>query len=141
LDRPVVGYMEGDVEAFYPPDLPTGPYVPVAYSLPKSVSGMFEPGTSGLVGSAVSCALVSASLSYIQQIGLAQIKAHRQPLLARLREEVPRYGFTLVTPPESTGGNITFARRDVHESGLPERLKSAKVNVQQALDAAFAICL
>jgi selenocysteine lyase/cysteine desulfurase len=130
LDRPVVGYMEGDVEAFYPPNLPAGPYVPVTYSLPKSAAGMFEPGTSGLVGSAVSCALVSASLNYIKQIGLANIKAHRQPLLARLREEVPRHGFSLVTPPESTGGNITFSKRDVFKSGLPEKLQAAKVNVR-----------
>jgi selenocysteine lyase/cysteine desulfurase len=130
LDRPVVGYMEGDVEAFYPPYLPAEAYVPVAYSLNKSASGMFEPGTSGFVGSAVSSALLSASLNYIKQIGPDNIKAYRQPLLKRLREEVPRLGFTLVTPPESTGGNITFAKRDVLKSGLPEKLRAAKVNVR-----------
>ena len=130
LDRPVVGYMEGDVEAFYPPYLPAGAYVPIDYSLKKSASGMFEPGTSGFVGSAVSSALLSASLNYIKQIGPGNIKAYRQPLLRRLREEVPRLGFTLVTPAESSGGNITFAKRDVLNSGLPERLQAAKVNVR-----------
>jgi selenocysteine lyase/cysteine desulfurase len=130
LDRPVVGYVEGAVEAFYPPNLPAGPYSPVTYSFEKSAAGLFEPGTSGFVGSAVSSALLTASLNYIKELGLANIKAHRQPLLGRLRHEVPRFGFTLVTPAESTGGNITFAKRDVFKSGLPEKLAAAKVNVR-----------
>jgi selenocysteine lyase/cysteine desulfurase len=74
--------------------------------------------------------LLSASLNYVKQIGPDNIKAYRQPLLKRLREEVPRLGFTLVTPSESTGGNITFAKRDVLHSGLPEKLQAAKVNVR-----------
>ena len=130
LDRPVVGYMEGNIEAFYPPNLPAGSYTPVAYGFDSSAGGLFEPGTSGLVDVSVSCALVSASLQYIKRLGLERIKAHRQPLLARLRQEVPRFGFIPVTPPESTGGNLTFARRDVYKSGLPERLRAAKVNVR-----------
>jgi selenocysteine lyase/cysteine desulfurase len=130
LDRPVIGYVEGDVTAFYPPNLPAGPYTPVTYSFERSASGLFEPGTSGFVGTAASCALVTASLNYIKELGLANIKAHRQPLLRRLREEVPRFGFTLVTPPESTGGNITFAKQNVSKSGLPGRLQAANVNVR-----------
>lgn len=131
LDRPVIGYMEAnELEAFYPPNLPPGPYTAVAYSFERSAAGLFEPGTSGLVDVSVSCALLSASLDYIQQLGPLNIKAHRQPLLARLRQEVPRFGFTPVTPPESTGGNITFAKRHVYKSGLPERLRAAKVNVR-----------
>jgi selenocysteine lyase/cysteine desulfurase len=130
LDRPVVGYMEGDVEAFYPPNLPAGTYSPIDYSFKKNASGLFEPGTSGFVGSAVSSALLTASLSYIKGLGLANIKAHRQPLLKMLRAEVPRHGFTLVTPPEATSGSITFAKVDVGKSGLPEKLRAAKVNVR-----------
>ena len=130
LDRPVVGYVEGDVEAFYPPDLPPGPYAPIAYHFENSAAGFFEPGTSGFVGSAVSSALLTASLNYIKELGLESIKAHRQPLLTRLREAVPRLGFKLVTPPEATGGNITFEKHDVYKSGLPQKLEAAKVNVR-----------
>jgi selenocysteine lyase/cysteine desulfurase len=130
LDRPVVGYYEGDAEAFYPPNIPPGRYVPITYSLQKSAAGLFEPGTSGFVGSAASSALLSASLNYIKSLGPENIKAHRQPLLKKLRDEVPRLGFISVTPPESTGGNITFAKRDVYKSGLPEKLKAANVNVR-----------
>ena len=130
LDRPVVGYVEGDVTAFYPPNLPSGPYVPITYSFDKSASALFEAGTSGYMGDAVSRALLAASLTYIRQLGLTNIKAHRQPLLRRLREEVPRFGFTVVTPPESTGGNITFAKQDVFKSPLPAKLQAANVNVR-----------
>lgn len=130
LDRPVVGYMEGEVEAFYPPNVPDGTYAPIAYELEKTAKGMFEPGTCGFVSSAVPAALLAASLNYIKQVGLENIKAHRQPLLDRLRKEVPRYGFTLVTPPEATNGNITFAMRGVYDSGLPQKLRAAKVNVR-----------
>ena len=130
LDRPVVGYYEGSVEAFYPPDLPAGSYTPVAYRLDRTASGLYEPGTCGYSGNAVSANLLAASLSYIKQLGLENIEAHRQPLLKKLREEVPRFGFTLVTPPESTGGNITFAKHNVYESGLREKLAAAKVTVR-----------
>ena len=130
LDRPVVGYVEGNVTAYYPPNLPPGPYVPITYSFDKSASALFEPGTSGYMGEAVSRELLAASLTYIQQLGLANIKAHREPLLRKLREEVPRLGFTLVTPPESTGGNITFAKQDVFKSPLPAKLEAANVNVR-----------
>jgi selenocysteine lyase/cysteine desulfurase len=134
LDRPVVGYMEGDVRAYYPPELAAGPYVPVSYHLDASASGMFEPGTSGFIGSAVSAALLSASLQYIRQLGLENIQAHRLPLMKRLREEVPRFGFKSVTPADATGGLITFAKKDVYQSGLPQKLRAAGVNVRFSQD-------
>lgn len=130
FDRPLVGYYEGTVEAFYPPDLPLGDYQPVAYQFEKTASGLYEPGTTGYSGGAVSGSLLAASLRYIQQLGLENIQAHRQPLIKKLREEVPRFGFTLVTPPESTGGTITFAKHDVYKSGLREKLAAANINVR-----------
>lgn len=130
LERPVIGYNEGDIEAFYPPHLPPGAYSPVSYSFDKTASGLYEPGTSGFSGGAVTSELLAASLTYIKTLGLENIKAHRQPLLTKLRQEVPRFGFKLVTPPESTSGNITFAKKDVYKSGLPEKLQAANVNVR-----------
>jgi selenocysteine lyase/cysteine desulfurase len=128
IERPLIGYQEGNVDAFYPPNLPDGAYTPVSYALTKSAPGMFEPGTFG--GSAVAAALLAASLNYVKALGLENIKAYRQPMLKRLRDEVPRFGFTLVTPPESTGGNITFARKNVSDSEIPKKLAAAKVNVR-----------
>jgi len=51
-------------------------------------------------------------------------------LLKKLRAEVPRFGFTPVTPPESTAGVITFAKENVGSSGLPQKLQAARVNVR-----------
>jgi len=75
-------------------------------------------------------ALLTASLNYVSSLGLANIQAHRQPLLKRLQQEVPRLGFTAVTPPESTGPNVTFARRNLADTDIPRRLHAAKVNVR-----------
>ena len=36
----------------------------------------------------------TASLNYITSIGVANIQAHRQPLIGKLQQEVPRLGFT-----------------------------------------------
>jgi selenocysteine lyase/cysteine desulfurase len=128
IERPLIGYMEGDVDAFYPPSLPDGAYAPITYTLNKTAPGFFEPGTFG--GSAMAAALLAASLTYVKSLGLENIRAYRQPMLKKLREEVPRFGFTLVTPPESTGGSITFARKNVDASDFPKRLAAAKVNVR-----------
>jgi selenocysteine lyase/cysteine desulfurase len=128
IERPLIGYMEGGVEAFYPPNLPDGEYAPISYTLNKSAPGFFEPGTFG--GSAVAAALLGTSLTYLKSLGLENIQAHRQPMLKRLRDEVPRFGFRLVTPPESKGGNITFAKKDVGTSDLPKKLTAANVNVR-----------
>lgn len=43
---------------------------------------------------------------------------------------MPRLGFTLVTPPESTGGNVTFVKPNLGQSEIPRRLQAAKVNVR-----------
>jgi selenocysteine lyase/cysteine desulfurase len=63
-------------------------------------------------------------------LGLENIQAHRAPLLRKLQQEVPRFGFTPVTPPEATGGNVTFAKKDVHQTDLPKKLESMKVNIR-----------
>jgi selenocysteine lyase/cysteine desulfurase len=128
LERPVIGYYEtDDLEAFYPPNLPAGEYQPVAYKFGHGTGAMFEPGTLG-VGTNV--ALIAASLNYIKTLGLANIQVHRMPLLQKLRQEVPRFGFTPVTPPESTAGSITFAKRAVYQTDLPKRFESMKINIR-----------
>lgn len=130
IRRPVAGYYEAArLDAFYPPNLPAGAYTPIAYDLERSASGMFETGT--LHGSpAVAIALLSASLGYITELGPANIQAHRLPMIRKLQQEVPRFGFLPVTPPESTGGNVTFAKRNIGQTDLPRRLQTAKINVR-----------
>jgi selenocysteine lyase/cysteine desulfurase len=130
IRRPVMGYYQAqDLEAFYPPNLPAADYLPIAYTLQPTAAGLFESGTlTG--GPAINIALLTASLSYIKELGVANIQAHRLPMIRKLQQEVPRLGFTAVTPPESTAGVVTFARTNVGQSDLPRKLQAARVNVR-----------
>jgi selenocysteine lyase/cysteine desulfurase len=132
IDRPVIGYYQSaDLDANYPPNLPSGAYAPVEYTLNRTAAGMFETGS--LTGSAeIGVALLAASLSYVHALGVDRIQAHRQPLIRKLQQEMPRLGFTPVTPPEATGANVTFARTNIAESNVPKKLLAAKVNVRIA---------
>ena len=128
--RPVMGYYQApDLEQFFPPNLPAGRYAPVTYSFQKSAAGMFESGTlTG--GPALNVALLTASLNYVASLGVANIQAHRQPLIKRLQQEVPRLGFTAVTPPESTGPNVTFVKPNLAATDIPRKLRDGNVNVR-----------
>jgi len=134
IRRPVMGYYQAPtMEQVFPPNLPAGEYVPVTYAFEKTAAGLFESGT--LTGSpALNVALLTASLKYITSLGVANIQAHRQPLIKRLQQEVPRLGFVPVTPRESTGPIVTFARRDLAKSDLPRKLQAANVNVRIGSD-------
>jgi selenocysteine lyase/cysteine desulfurase len=135
LLRPVVGYYQARaIDANYPPDVPAGEYRPVDYEYgPPTAASLFEMGT--LVGSTeVNLALLASSLAYVKSLGPAHIQAHRLPLIRRLQQEVPRLGFTAVTPADSKAGNVTFARKGLAESDLPRRLAAAKVNVRLGQD-------
>jgi selenocysteine lyase/cysteine desulfurase len=63
-------------------------------------------------------------------VGVANIQAYRKPMMQKLRDEVPRHGFTCVTPPQSTASIITFARKGLGASDIPARLARARVNVR-----------
>jgi selenocysteine lyase/cysteine desulfurase len=135
IERPVVGYYQApNLDANYPPHYPSGAYRAVDYSYgERTAANMFEIST--LVGSSMAnLATLDASLAYVQSLGPANIAAHRAPLIKRLQDEVPRLGFTAVTPRASTGGNVTFARKDLAASNLSARLAAAKVNVRIGRD-------
>jgi selenocysteine lyase/cysteine desulfurase len=130
IRRPVFGYYQAPtMEQFFPPNLPAGDYTPVSYALQKSATGMFESGTlTG--GPAINVAMLTASLTYITSLGVANIQAHRQPLIAKLQREVPRLGFTAVTPPESTAPIVTFAKTNIGQGDLQRKLQAGRVNVR-----------
>jgi len=132
IRRPVNGYYQAPnliLEPFYPPNLPSGEYTPVAYNLQKTATGFFESGTlTG--GPAINVALMTASLNYIKSLGVANIQAHRQPLIKKLQQEVPRLGFTAVTPPNSTGPIVTFAKQNIAQTDIARKLQAGKVNVR-----------
>ena len=84
----------------YDPPAPT----PFTWELGNDASAFFEVGSNawGPINA------LGESLPYIARLGVANIEAWRQPLLKRLREEMPRLGFEPVTPPGTRSALITF---------------------------------
>lgn len=130
LDRVVhrsqYGYFQAEsMESHFLPGDPPGS-APYTWELDKDATAHFEVGTHAI---GVSHAL-SQSLPYIRSLGVENIQTHRQPLLKRLREEMPRLGFDPLTPPESASALITFALKDY--KAVQSRLQKAGVNARVA---------
>lgn len=106
--------------------LPGDPLNPDAYTweLDKNATGHFEVGTPAIGVAHV----LAQSLPYIRKLGVENIQAHRQPLLKRLHEEMPRLGFSPLTPPESASALASFALKDYEV--VQQRLQKASVNVR-----------
>jgi selenocysteine lyase/cysteine desulfurase len=71
---------------------------------------------------------LAQSLPYIRRLGVENIQAYRQPMIKKLREEMPRLGFEPLTPGESTSPLVAFAVKDNHP--VSERLRKGNVNVR-----------
>ena len=130
ITRPVVGYYQSpDIDANYPPNLPPGTYKPVQYTMNRSASGFFEMGSlSGRAETGV--ALLASSLAYVNALGVANIAAHRVPLMKKLHDEMPRLGFVSVTPRGNTSSIATFTKKGLANSDVAKRLAAAKINVR-----------
>jgi selenocysteine lyase/cysteine desulfurase len=97
-----------DMTGHFGPFDPESAKTPVSWTLSNDASGMFEVGS---IGGSVQ-ASVAASLAYIQELGVANIQAHRQPLLKKLRDEMPKLGYPVLTPAGTTSPIITFGTKD-----------------------------
>ena len=129
IQRPQVGYYQAaSMDGHEPPFDSAGASEPVTWTFKRDATGYFETGS---IGGALNAGL-AASLAYVKEIGVANIQAYRAPMIYRLREELPRHGFTCVTPPDSTAGIITFARKGLGASDVPARLARARVSVRVA---------
>jgi selenocysteine lyase/cysteine desulfurase len=104
----------------YDPPAPT----PFTWELGTDASSYFETGSNAWGP----ITALSQSLPYIQQLGVANIEAWRQPMLARLRSEMPRFGFTPVTPAGTRSALLTFTFKD--RAPLVEKLRKANINVR-----------
>lgn len=103
--------------------------------LQRPVVGYRQQGQSGAgalveVGTIANAtiAALSYSLPFLRQYGVEKIEAQRQPLLRKIQVEMPRLGFTPMTPAESRSPIVSFARKNA--LALRERLVSAKVNIE-----------
>ena len=88
MQRTQIGYYSGSVETHDSPLDPEHAATPLAWTLGRDASNHFESGSIG--GNAAGAFAYSASLTYIQQLGVANIQSHRQPLVAALEQEVPQ---------------------------------------------------
>jgi len=128
LDRVVHRSQRGyhssrDIVTHFLPYDPPAP-MPFTWELGRDASAFFETGSNawGPMNA------LGQSLPYIAQLGVANIEAWRQPMLARLREEMPRLGFEPVTPPGTRSALITFTFKD--RVPVVERLRKASVNAR-----------
>jgi selenocysteine lyase/cysteine desulfurase len=110
------------VTHFLPYDPPAA--TPFTWELGTDASSYFEVGSNawGPISA------LSQSLPYIERLGVANIEAWRQPMLARLREEMPRLGFQPVTPPGTRSALITFTFKE--RAPIVEKLRKANINVR-----------
>jgi|HubBroStandDraft_1064217.scaffolds.fasta_scaffold08325_1 selenocysteine lyase/cysteine desulfurase len=126
IQRTQYGYQQAqELEShFLPGDRPGA--VPYSWRLSSDATGHFEVGTYA-IGTAQ---VLAESLPYIRSLGIENIHAHRQPLLKKLREEMPGLHFEPLTPPESTSALISFVLHNPEE--IRKRLADAQVNVRVA---------
>lgn len=94
------------------------------YTFADSATGAFALGTHG----EMVMAQLDHSLDYLQQLGVANIQAHAQTLTSRLKEELPRLGYKLLTPRETTTPLVTCLQADARKT-LGPRLKEAKIRM------------
>ncbi|HVM43035.1 MAG TPA: aminotransferase class V-fold PLP-dependent enzyme [Gemmatimonadales bacterium] len=128
IRRTEIGYAQADTDMHYLPTDPPAP-TPVTWTLHADAAGHFQVGT---YAQAAANAL-AVSLPYLQRLGIENILAHRQPLLRRLREEMPRLGFTALTPPETTSAIAVYMMPGA-ERRFADRLKAANVSVSVYTD-------
>ena len=132
LDRVVrrthIGYGEADEVLHYLPSDPPAD-TPVTWTFHPDAGGHFEVGTYGQA--AVNA--LSVSLPWLRRLGPEKILAYRRPLLERLHEEMPRLGFTSITPRETPSALIAFTMPGA-ERRFAERLRAANVTVSLSGD-------
>lgn len=94
------------------------------YAFRDDASGAFAIGTHAHTV----IAQLHHSLDWIAQIGVEAIQRHAQALLAHVREELPRRGYRLLTPPEARTPLLAVELRDARKL-LSEPLKAAGVRI------------
>lgn len=97
------------------------------YAFRDNATGAFALGTHGHVP----IAMLNHSLEYIHALGVANIQAHAQPLVARLKEELPKLGYVLLTPKESQTPLVACMLQNAAAT-LGPRLNAAKVKITTA---------
>jgi len=123
VQHPVFGYYQIDKfqTHVYPFDPPGNDVAD--YDTYHDATGIYAGGTYSHMG----IGLLDYSLDYLLKVGVPAIQAHAKPLTDRLKSELPKHGFDLVTPVESTAPIVTFAVKDALK--LRPALKAANLQI------------
>jgi selenocysteine lyase/cysteine desulfurase len=124
LKRTAVGWRQVTNEVSHAdPFDPPGPAIG-DWTMRTGTAATFEVSTPSW------CALqmAIASLDYVERLGVANIARHRQPLIARLQEEMPKQGFTPLTPKDARGPVVAFAYKDA-AARLDPILKAENIKI------------
>jgi selenocysteine lyase/cysteine desulfurase len=107
---------------FLPYDEPAS--TPFTWELGTDASAHFEVGSNAYAPMAA----LGVTLPYIRKLGVERIEAYRQPMLERLRKEMPRLGYDAITPAGTKSALLTFTVKD--RAPVLDRLKKANINVR-----------
>ena len=94
------------------------------WTLGSGTSSIFEVSTPAWG----SLACVAGSLGYIQSLGVEAIARHRKPLIEHLLRELPKRGFTPLTPAEPIGPLAVFSYKGA-AARFGSALRAAKIQV------------
>jgi selenocysteine lyase/cysteine desulfurase len=124
LQRPSAGYygVQSFTSHVYPLD-PPGDAV-ADYSFAETAMGYFAQGTF----SHSTAAILDTSLDLLHAMNPATIQARVQPMVRRLKEELPRLGYDLATPQEAETPLVTFVMPRAAER-LKAPLAAAKIRL------------
>ncbi len=85
--------------------------------------GAFDCGTP----SVITYAAQHAAFEYMARIGVANIRAHADRLIARLQKELPPLGYTPITPRGAPSSIVTFLCKDAEAVRRKIRASKAKI--------------
>ena len=128
ITRTQYGYEQTDdvVAHLLPSDAPSSE--PYTWTVMKDAGAHFQVGTMSYAAPAA----LRQSLQHIQEVGVANIQAQRQPLIDKLQREMPRLGFAPLTPAGTTGPIVSFAMEDAARTAA--RLVRAKIIVGDSMN-------
>lgn len=93
-------------------------YRSLEWQMPRDLPERYEAGTLPLPAI---CGLLSG-VSFVEEVGIAEIGAHEAALTARLRERLTDLGKVHLYAPEENGGILLFSSPQLQSSALAEEL-------------------
>ncbi|HRI78773.1 MAG TPA: aminotransferase class V-fold PLP-dependent enzyme [Cyclobacteriaceae bacterium] len=124
MKRALIGYrqMKSFVSHVLPFE-PQGENVFDSESL-ENMSGHFEVGT--FANGAI--AALRFSLDYLNRTGVSNIQQYRQPMINKLQQALPQFGFQPLTPSDSTSPIVSYAYKDAAKI-LKPKLEAADITI------------